>query len=147
MRASMETGARRTQTAAFKTQVPGTWPGTMRRDRASLDFASFDLFDQRLDLFRDALEPRVDVERLAIGIERALVVADVLHDQADPGQRPEMARLPGQHLAEIGERIGVVLLQEIDGGAAIPGLGVLRLDLDDGIEEFQRQAVIVVVDR
>jgi hypothetical protein len=31
--------------APLKTQMPGTWPGTMRRDRAISDVASLDLFD------------------------------------------------------------------------------------------------------
>src|ERR1700722_20379104 len=78
-----------------ETLMPGIWPGTERPDRATSDVASLDLFHQRFDLVRDPLEPGVDVERLAIGVEGALVVADVLHDEAKPGQRPEMARLAG----------------------------------------------------
>src|ERR1700747_2116525 len=48
----------------------------------NLDIAPFDLFLEILDLLVHALEARIDFEGLAIGIERALVVSDVLHDQA-----------------------------------------------------------------
>ncbi len=55
---------------------------------------------QRLHHVGDVLEVRIDRERLAIGFERVLVVADLLQHQAEAGQRAEMARLARQHLAD-----------------------------------------------
>ena len=46
---------------------------------------------------------RVDSERLAEGVERALVVTEIPHDHAEPGQRAEMARFTNQHLLDVGE--------------------------------------------
>src|SRR3984893_10596109 len=90
-------------------------PVSSARREAPLYVAPFDFFLQGLDLVDHALEARIDLKRLAIGIERALVVADVLHDEAEARQRPEMPRLAGQHLADVGERIGIILFHEIDG--------------------------------
>src|SRR5271168_3886119 len=70
-------------------------------EQAELDGAAFDFFGQRLHNLGDVFEVRVDGERLAIGFERVLVVADVLQNKAEAGQRPEVPRLLRQHLAQI----------------------------------------------
>ncbi len=48
----------------------------------------------------------IDGERLAIGFERILVVADVLQHQAEPRQRAEVARLARQDLGDVGDARG-----------------------------------------
>src|SRR5882724_2412630 len=80
-------------------------PGSTFPDHA-LDIASFDLFAQALDQIRHLFEMRVDGERLAEGIERALLVADVLHDHAEPCERAEMPGFAAQHLLDVGDRPG-----------------------------------------
>ena len=51
---------------------------------------------------------RIDRQRLAVGFERVLVVADILQDAAEARPRPEVARLERQHLTDVGERIIIV---------------------------------------
>src|SRR5258707_5462661 len=75
--------------------------------RYQSDVAAFDLFGQRLDQFRHLFEVRVDGERLAERVERAFLVADVLHDHAEAGQRAEMAGIPGQDLTHVAQRKGI----------------------------------------
>src|SRR5262245_20673392 len=60
------------------------------------EIAPFDLFLQGLDLLLHALEAGIDLNCLAVGVQRVLVVADVLHDEAKARQRPEVPRLAGQ---------------------------------------------------
>ena len=50
-------------------------------------------FRLSLDEFRHLFEVRIDRKRLAKGIERALLVAKILHDHAKPGQCAEMPGL------------------------------------------------------
>ena len=52
----------------------------------------------------------MDGERAAEGVERALVVAKLLQDDAEPRERAEMARLARQHLADVGKRPAEILL-------------------------------------
>src|SRR5580692_7080099 len=48
-----------------------------------LDIPPLDLLGQRLHHVGDVLEVRIDHQRLAVGFERVLVVADVLQDEAE----------------------------------------------------------------
>src|SRR5215470_9884252 len=133
---------------ALKKPMPGVPAGHAKPSTKRInmsDFPPLDLFLQRLDLLVHPLKARIDLERLAIGVERVLVVTDVLHDEAKARQRPEMPRLAGQHLADIGNRIHVVSLQEINRGAAVPCLSEVRLDLDDGTEHANCEIVFFVV--
>src|SRR5579862_7501272 len=50
--------------------------------QGSSDVAALDLFGQRLDGVGDIFEVGVDGERLAVGVQRVLVVADLLQHQA-----------------------------------------------------------------
>src|SRR5579859_588234 len=100
------------------------------------DLPPLDLVDQRLDHVGDVFEVRIEGERLAVGRKRILIVADLLEHHAEPGQRTEMARLARQHLADVGNGAGKIVIEVMDGGAPIPGLDVVRLDLDDRIEKF-----------
>src|SRR6266404_6291795 len=102
------------------------------------DIAAFDLFAQALDQLRHLFKVRVDRERLAEGIERALFVAEILHDHAKPRQRAEMARLADQYLLDILERMGVIVLQIIQRRAPVPSLDIVGTQLDHGVEQLQR---------
>src|SRR5258706_14919528 len=101
------------------------------------DVAAFDLFTQALDQLRHLVEVRVDRERLAEGVERALFVAEILHDHAKPRQRAEMARLADQHLLDILERMGVIVLQVIQCRAPVPSFGIIGTQLDHSVEQLQ----------
>ena len=85
----------------------------------------------------------MDGERAAEGVERVPVVAELLQDDAEAGERAEMARLARKHLADVGKRPPEVFLGEIYGGAPVPGLDEVRLDLDDGVEKLDREIVIL----
>ncbi len=76
------------------------------------DVAPFDLLAQRLHHVADVLKVRVDRQRAAVGLECVFVVADFLQDQTEAGQRTEVTRLARQHLANIGERVAVILLRK-----------------------------------
>src|SRR3954447_9365148 len=102
------------------------------RGRAGSDIPALDLFGQRLDQVGNALEMRMHGERAAEGVERVLVVAELLQDHAQARQRAEMAWLPRQHLVDVGQRSAEILLLVEDRGAPIPGFDVIRPDVDDG---------------
>ena len=82
---------------------------------------------------------RMDGERAAEDVERALVVAEFLQDDSEPGERAEMARLARQHLLDIGERAAEVLLGVVERGAPVPGLDEIGLDVDDRVEQLDRE--------
>src|SRR5215510_16533093 len=86
-------------------------------------------------------------ERAAERLERRLVVAKLLHDGAEPRERPEVARLARQHLADIRNRAAIVLGVEEDRGAAVPGLDVVRLEVDDGAKELERNIELLLLHR
>src|ERR1044072_4466148 len=98
-----------------------------------------DLFGQRLHEVRDLRQMRVDGERLAERFERELVLVEFLHDDAEAGERTEMARLARQHLANVGKRLAVVLVREMDRGAPVPGLDIFGLERDHGVEQLDRE--------
>src|SRR6058998_2121661 len=110
--------------------MAGTGPGHRQHRpwEAMLDLAALDLLGQPLDDVGDLLELGMDRQRAAERFERGLVVAEFLHDGAEPGERPEMARLARQHLADIRNRAAIVFGVEEDGGAAVPSLNVVRLE-------------------
>ncbi len=112
-----------------------------------IDPAAVDLVGQLLDQIGNALELRMNGERAAEGVERALVVAELLQDDAEPGERAEMARLARQHLADVGDGAAEILLRVIDGGAPVPGLDEIRLDVDDGVEQLDGEIEVLAVDR
>ncbi len=58
-----------------------------------------------------------------------------------------MARLALEHFADVGERTPVFLFQVIERGAPVPGLDVIRLDLDDAVEKLDRQIGLLGLDR
>ena len=64
-----------------------------------------------------------------------------------PGQRAEMARLKRQRLADVGERRRIIVDEEIDRRALVPGLGEVRLDHDDLVEHVERVRVVLLLDR
>src|SRR6202021_1087946 len=109
-----------------------------RQIRARSDVPTLNLLAQGLDQFRYLVEVRVDGERLAEGVERALFVADILHDHAKSGQRAEMARFADQDLLDIFKRVGVVVLQIIQRRAPVPSLNIVRTQRDHGVEQLQR---------
>ena len=117
------------------------------RSGGGLNIPALDLFLQGLDQLGNALDARVDRQRAAIDFQRLLVVADVLHDQAEAGKRAEVARLAAQHLVDIGKRATVILFHVVDGSAPVPGFHVFRLDLDDGAEQLEREVEILGLDR
>src|SRR5260370_27001818 len=68
------------------------------------DIAAFDLFAQGFDQLRHLVHVRIDRERPAEGIKRALVVAEILHDHAKTRQRAEMAEVAATYQHEISLR-------------------------------------------
>src|SRR4051812_9417330 len=85
------------------------------------DIAPVDLVGEAFDEVGDFLQMRIEVERAAKRLERALLLAQLLHDHAEAGDRPEVTWLARQHLANVGQRLSVVLLQEMNGCAPVPG--------------------------
>src|ERR1700692_5141524 len=55
-----------------------TRPATRETQQRQSDIPPLDLLGQRLHHIGDVLEMRIDRQRLAVGFERVLVVADVL---------------------------------------------------------------------
>src|SRR6202140_4679238 len=110
---------------------------TLEAHFRELDIPPLDLLGQRLHHVGDMLEARIDRQRLAVGFERVLVVADVLQDETEARPGAEVARLERQHLADVGERMAVIVFQVIDRGALVPGFDVFRVDGDDGAQELQ----------
>src|SRR6185437_9159741 len=113
----------------------------------TLDIPALDLFLQCLHQIRNALQPLIDRERAAVDFQRLLVVADVLHDKTETGQRAEVARLAAQYFANVAERTAVILFHIVDGGAPVPGFDIFRFDLDDAVEQLDREIEILLLDR
>src|SRR6516164_5641397 len=90
---------------------------------------------------------RIDRKRLAEGIERALVVADILHDHAKACESAEMAGLANQDLLDIGERAGVIVLQIVERRAPIPRLDIVGTQLDHRIEQLGRDIRLLRIHR
>src|SRR5229473_6868258 len=126
--------------------VAGAFAHPTVADGAS-DIPAVDLVGELLDQVGNALEMRMDRERAAVDVERLLVVAELLQDDAEPRQRAEMARLAREHLADVGERARVLLPRVEDGGAAVPGLDEIRPDVDDGVKEPDREVEVLGVGR
>src|SRR5215472_5355117 len=108
---------------------------------------TLDLLGQRLNHLADVLEVRIDGERAAVGFERVLVVAELLQDQTEAGQRAEMTRLARKHLAQVGKRVRDIVLEEVDGGALVPGFDIGWVDRDDSVEKLDGEIVVLVVGR
>src|SRR5262249_31708000 len=114
---------------------------------AKSDVPALDLLGQLLDQVGDLLELGMQGERAAEGVERVLVVADLLQDHAESGKRAEVARLALEHFVDVGERAGEILLREIDRGAPVPGFDVLGPNVDDGGEQLDREIVVLALHR
>src|ERR1043166_4024657 len=84
------------------------------RKNGTLDVAPLDLIAQALHEVGDFFELGMDRERTAERLERVLIVAEFLQDGAETRERTEMARLAREHLVDVGKRVRVVLLGEID---------------------------------
>src|SRR4029078_9612253 len=67
-----------------------------RRYARSSDSAAFDLFAQGLHQVGNARQVRMNLERATEHIERALFVAELLQDHAEPGHGAEVERLDRQ---------------------------------------------------
>ena len=75
------------------------------------DIPAFHFFGQRFDHVRNFFHPRVDPSACRKASQGAFVVAQILHDHAQPRQRAEMAGFARQHLPDVSERTGVVVLR------------------------------------
>src|ERR1700677_4743583 len=115
-------------------------PGQVRQCRRDTysEIASLDGLAQRLYDVGKVLEMRVDRESAAIRLQRMLVVANLLQDEPQPRQRPEMPRFAQQHFTDIGDRMPVILHQIVDRGPPIPGFHIVRLERNDGVEQLDR---------
>ena len=88
----------------------------------------------------------MDRDRAAERFERALVLADVLQDHAEAGERAEMARFARDHDAEIRKRANEILLQIMDRGALSVGFGKSGREFDHRVEERERKIVVLRLD-
>ena len=77
------------------------------REKGFLDIPALDFFAQRFHRIGHIAQVRIDRERRLVGFQRVLIVADVLEDQAEPGERAEVARFARQYFANIGEGAAV----------------------------------------
>src|SRR5215831_18154368 len=112
-----------------------------------LDIAALDLFAQLFDQLGNPLQVRMDRQRAAECIKRVLLVAHLLQDDAEPRQRAEVARFACQHLVDVGERAAELLLCVVNGRAAVPCLGEIRPDIDDGVEQPNGKVEFLLVGR
>src|SRR5262249_58083546 len=80
-------------------------------------------------------------------IEGMLVIAELLQDDSESRKRAEMARLARQHFVDIGERAAELFFRVVDGRAAIPRLGEVRPDVDDGGQQPDRKLEVLAVRR
>jgi len=89
----------------------------------------------------------MDLKRPAEHFERLLLLAELLQDHAETRQGAEMAGLAAQHLTDVLHRLAELLAHVMNGGAAVPGLDIVRLELDDGVEELKGEVELVGVGR
>src|SRR5579863_2657357 len=108
--------------------IEGAMTPPSRSMAAASDIPALDFDRQLLHHVGDIFEVRIDLERVAIGLERVLVVANFLQDDAQARQRAEMARFAFKHLADIGDGVAVIVFQIIDGGTLVPALDIVGPD-------------------
>ena len=89
----------------------------------------------------------MDCECTAERIERALVVAKLLQDDAETRERTEMARLARQYFMNIGKRPTKVFFCVIDGCTPIPRLGEIRPYVDNGVQQPDGKVEVLAVGR
>src|SRR5215208_6666124 len=115
--------------------------------RAGSDVAAVDLRRQALDRLAELRQVGVDRERLAIGFERALLVAAGHVDVAEPGPGAEMARLPGQHALDVGDRAHRIVEEEEGRRPAVPGLGPFGAQRQHPVEELDGERKLLRLQR
>ena len=86
--------------------------------REHLDVAALDVLAKVVDRLLDGVQMRVDGKGLLEGLIGALLVAGLAQDHAEPGPGAEMARLALQRLRDVGHRVRIVVLQEIQASRA-----------------------------
>ena len=114
---------------------------------AGADAFARKLFGQFRDFLLGAAHHRVDVERAFIGIERQFLAAGLLEDLAHAGQRAEMARFKPQCPVDVGHRLAKIVHHEMDGGAAVPALGIVGFQHGHPVEEIERDAELLRLHR
>src|SRR5689334_16597921 len=95
---------------------------------ARSDVAALDVRLQLVQRLLDGVEMRVDGERMLERLIGALLVAGLAQDHAEPGPGAEMAGVPLQRLGDIRHRPGIVVLEVVERGALVPGLGEIRVE-------------------
>ena len=68
-------------------------------------------------------------------------------DQAQPGQRAEMARLQRQRASDVGDRAGIVTHEVEQRRPLVPGLGEVRLPLHQQVERSAGGAQVAACHR
>jgi hypothetical protein len=89
----------------------------------------------------------VDGERAAEGLKGGALVAHLLVQHAETGQRGEVPRLELEHLFGVGERALELAAEVIGRGAPVPHLGELRFELDGSGQDGDGDAVLVLLHR
>src|SRR5215470_5392 len=113
----------------------------------TLNLAALDLLGEPLHQLGNLLELGMNRKRTAVGLERGLVVTELLHDGAEPGERSKVPRLARQHLMDVRNRALVILVVEVDRRTPVPGLDEIRLEIDDRVEELERDVELLLFHR
>src|SRR5580704_19380795 len=114
---------------------------------AASNISPFDLFGQSLNLFRYPLQMRINGERPPKCLERRLILPQILQNRTKAGERAKMPWLAHQNLPNVQKRLAILFLHIKDGGASIPGLDIVRLELDHRIQELDGEIEFFCVDR
>ena len=132
---------RRAVADARQDQSAAGCPDRLAGKRDGLDL----LLGFRLDLLQrllGAVKEGMDRQGAAESLQRLGLLPPIIQNGAEPGERPEMARLKLQHMGDVVQRAFIIAHQIEQGGALVPSLGELRLVIDDGVENAQRRAAI-----
>src|ERR1043166_6267408 len=103
-----------------------------------------DLALELIDGLLGARPVRVHVEQLLERLERRLLLADLAQDLAEPVECLEVMGVQGERAPQIAQRALDVILREVYIRPAVPGLREVGRQLDDVIEQLERQLDLLV---
>ena len=86
-------------------------------------------------------------EKLLDDAQRALGIAGLPPDLSEAVERAEMVRLERQRAPQIADRRRHIIAGEVDVGAPIEALGIVRRELHDVVEKLERLVVILGAER
>ena len=113
-----------------------------RPDQDRLNALPLDIARQGVDMLAGAFELGIELQRLAIELQRRGLVAVILHHGAEFIERGELARIEQDHMFERDHRTGIVACRALQIGAGVPAFGIVGRHIGHGLEQFFGRRIV-----